>query len=84
MYQLAASTNQLAIQSSPQVTATAMDAIPASIEQISNSFFKEVSMTGYPEREILANKSQPWRAVFAGPQKPSQDGRLYEKFQNQQ
>jgi hypothetical protein len=33
-------------------------------------------MDGYPVRETLATKAQPWKALWDGPQKPSEDGKL--------
>ena len=39
-------------------------------------FFKSVSADGYPEGAGMSTKAQPWRSIWPGPQRPSEDGKL--------
>ena len=61
----------LALSQSSLPVAPLLTQLPDSVY----SFFKNVSMDGYPEKEAVLFKEQPWRNIWDGP-KPSPDGTL--------
>ncbi|MCJ1400644.1 hypothetical protein MMC11_003852 [Xylographa trunciseda] len=71
-------------QSSPSSSGSESGSIAASNASTTNlpssvrEFFAGVSSDGYPQHKAkgATARSQPWKKVWEGPQKPSEDGKL--------